>query len=277
VLNDVPRLRTDDFRKFLYIDLFIIIPIAVTSKHSSRVNLDLSELAYSSGTHFTLSSHLSKASNSQPDVKEGLGKHYWPTRNYKWYTSLGVFMGAPSGMVSKKKRLFDHPSIMLSRYTPPPPITEGHELESPTYENTVLFLISCFQYILVAGAFSIGPPYRKSMWTNGTLKVVLKIDETEGHKSIGWLMVSMGLLSLFSVVILLWPPRAITDPMILLPLPSGARIVLLMAVATNIIMSILFEEWGARKVAELIGAVLRWQRGRRTMRKAYKVVEGGMR
>jgi cation-transporting P-type ATPase 13A2 len=64
---------------------------------------------------------------------------------------------------------------MLFRYTPPPPIVEGHELESPTYENTVLFLVSCFQYILVAGAFSIGPPYRKSMWTNGTFKVVLEL------------------------------------------------------------------------------------------------------
>lgn len=52
---------------------------------------------------------------------------------------------------------------------------EGHELESPTYENTALFLVSCFQYILVAGAFSIGPPYRKSMWTNGMSRVVLML------------------------------------------------------------------------------------------------------
>jgi magnesium-transporting ATPase (P-type) len=55
-------------------------------------------------------------------------------------------------------------------YTPPPTDEPGHgnNLESTNYENSVLFLVSCFQYILVAAVFSIGPPYRKSIWTNGT-------------------------------------------------------------------------------------------------------------
>jgi len=61
--------------------------------------------------------------------------------------------------------------IIRIRYTPPPmniPSEGGdNKLESTNYENSVLFLISCFQYILVAAVFSIGPPYRKSMWTNG--------------------------------------------------------------------------------------------------------------
>jgi cation-transporting ATPase 13A3/4/5 len=62
--------------------------------------------------------------------------------------------------------------LTLHRYTPPPandPASNNNRLESTNYENTVLFLISCFQYILVAAVFSIGPPYRKPMWTNGAL------------------------------------------------------------------------------------------------------------
>jgi hypothetical protein len=61
-------------------------------------------------------------------------------------------------------------ALFLDRYTPPPkniPSHGGNKLQSTNYENSVLFLISCFQYILVAAVFSIGPPYRKSIWTNG--------------------------------------------------------------------------------------------------------------
>ena len=59
------------------------------------------------------------------------------------------------------------------RYTAPPDSPqEGDKLESTNFENTAVFLVSCFQYILVAAVFSIGPPYRKPMWTNGEHRVV---------------------------------------------------------------------------------------------------------
>lgn len=55
-------------------------------------------------------------------------------------------------------------------YSPPDTHTkpdDDNHLEAKNYENSVLFMVSCFQYILVAAVFSIGPPYRKSIWTNG--------------------------------------------------------------------------------------------------------------
>ena len=53
------------------------------------------------------------------------------------------------------------------------PDSDEGKLAARNYENSALFLVSCFQYILVAAVFSIGPPYRKPMWTNGQSRLVL--------------------------------------------------------------------------------------------------------
>ncbi|KAG7446211.1 uncharacterized protein BT62DRAFT_931667 [Guyanagaster necrorhizus] len=148
-------------------------------------------------------------------------------------------------------------------YTPPQEgkTSQGNKLESRNFENSVLFLVSCFQYILVAAVFSIGPPYRKAMQTNTLL------------------MMAIGVLSTFSLLVLLFAPAVLTDWLTLMVLPPRARMVLLMAVVVNIGVSLLFEQYGAQTVATAIGTVLSWRRGRRRDRdgKVYKSVEGGMR
>ena len=90
-------------------------------------------------------------------------------------------------------------------------------------------------------------------------------------------MFSIGLLSLISIVTLLWPAQAIRGLMNLVSLPFGARAVLLIAVVANVVASMTFEGWAVARIAEMIGALLRYRRGRRRARKAYKIVEGGMR
>lgn len=168
------------------------------------------------------------------------------------------------------------------RYTPPPanlPSEGGdNKLESTNYENTVLFLVSCFQYILVAAVFSIGPPYRNSMWTNGEL--VHFAAERHAYSTTGWLMCSMVLLSSFNLLVLLAPPKAVAKLLTLMNLPQSARFTLLLAAVINIIVSLGFEQWGTQIVSMMIGGVISWwHRGRRRVRdgKAYKAVEGGMR
>jgi cation-transporting ATPase 13A3/4/5 len=160
----------------------------------------------------------------------------------------------------------------------PNPIPGDDHLQAKNYENSVLFMISCFQYILVAAVFSIGPPYRKSIWTNGGIK---------NHATctwqltlvIGWLMFSIVTLTLFNLLVLLNPPQPVRRILELMILPFPARTSLLFAALLNVALSMAFEEWGTQIAAQAIGALERLRRGRRRNRegKVYKAVEGGMR
>ena len=76
-------------------------------------------------------------------------------------------------MVSGHQEALLKPQLKRSRYTPPPPYEPGNadKLESTNFENSALFLVSSFQYVLTAAVFSIGPPFRKPMRTNGRVFV----------------------------------------------------------------------------------------------------------
>lgn len=92
-------------------------------------------------------------------------------------------------------------------------------------------------------------------------------------------MFSIVTLTLFNLLVLLYPPEPIRHILELMLLPFSARSSLLFAVIINIVLSMAFEEWGTKVVALGIGALFRLRRGRRRTRegKAYKAVEGGMR
>ncbi|CAA7259088.1 unnamed protein product [Cyclocybe aegerita] len=129
-----------DFQ-FLYIDLFIIIPIAVTMGRT----LPYPRIYPKRPTASLVSKKVLASIIGQIVITSAVqGWAFLWVRGQEWYT--------------------------------PPPTSHpgedgGNKLESTNYENSVLFLVSCFQYILVAAVFSIGPPYRKSMWTNGKCPV----------------------------------------------------------------------------------------------------------
>ncbi|KAG9039815.1 hypothetical protein FRB95_007242 [Tulasnella sp. JGI-2019a] len=217
-----------DFQ-FLYIDLFIIIPIAVFMGRTNPFDV----IHPQSPTASLVSTKVLSSIIGQVILTSGL--QFWAfawTKAQPWYK--------------------------------PPQMGNGPDgkLETYNYENTVLFLVSSFQYILVAAVFSIGPPYRQQIWTNGLL------------------MFSIITLTLFSTFVLLSPPIPIALILDLMPIPLMAKLTLLLAVILNVLASMGLERWnlGARTV-ELLRTMWRksTRRPRRTRDgKIYKAVEGDM-
>ncbi|KAJ6499996.1 hypothetical protein C8R47DRAFT_273891 [Mycena vitilis] len=218
-----------DFQ-FLYIDLFIIIPVAVAMGRT----LPYTRIHPKRPTASLVSKKVLSSLIGQIIITSGfqVWGYLW-VRGQPWYTPP-----APSD-----------------------PSSEDNHLESTNYENTTLFLLSCFQYVLVAAVFSIGPPYRKSMWTNG------------------WLMASLGLLTALNTLVLLAPPDRISDLLTLMAVPIHGRGVLLFGAAANAVLCMSFEQWGAATVATLAGRVVQlrqhWGRRQRDGR-MYKAVEGSV-
>ncbi|KAJ3806480.1 hypothetical protein F5876DRAFT_49962 [Lentinula aff. lateritia] len=220
-----------DFQ-FLYIDLFIIIPIAVTMGRTSPY----------------------------PRIY-----HKRPAASLVSKKVLSSIIGQI--IITSVVQIWAYSWVRGQEWYSPPPSPDANDdsnqLESTNFENSVLFLISCFQYILVAGVFSIGPPYRKPMWTNVLL------------------MFSLATLTAFNLLVLLSPPQAIADLLTLMMIPTEGRLKLLLAVAINMAICILYEGFGYLAVAGIVGQIMKWRKRNRRIRetggKVYKAVEGGMR
>ncbi|EPT04465.1 hypothetical protein FOMPIDRAFT_1156644 [Fomitopsis schrenkii] len=216
-----------DFQ-FLYIDLFIIIPIAVTMGRTAP----FPKIHPKRPTASLVSKKVLSSLAGQIAITSAL--QFWAffwVRRQEWYQP------------------------------PPPndPSADDNKLEATNFENSTLFLISCFQYILVAAVFSIGPPYRRPMWTNGLL------------------ILSIIVLTLFNVLVLLAPPRPIASLLELVPLPFTARTSILAMVIVNIVLSMAFEQWATQAIAGAIGYIMELRHNKRVKNgKMYKAVEGGM-
>lgn len=191
---------------------------------------------------------------------------------------LGVPVGQITGVVGHNAVQTSKVSNLISRYSPPPPAdpADGDRLQSTNWENSALFLVSCFQYILVAAVFSIGPPFRKPMWSNGNLIFIFLAVITMLIEALtGWLMFSLIVLTMLNLMVLLGPPQAASVILQLMRIPFSGRTALLWAVCLNVVLSLAFERWGVEVAARVVGVFLKFYRDRRRIRggKAYKLVE----
>ncbi|GAA5923044.1 hypothetical protein JCM3775_006234 [Rhodotorula graminis] len=144
-----------------------------------------------------------------------------------------------------------------------PPVVDPDQLDISSYENTSLFLLSSFQYILVAAVFCVGPPYRKPLYTNR------------------WLVLALVALSSFSLYTLFMPASAWTFRLLeFVELPHEFHLELLLLIIGNVTLCWAFEDAGAQRVAKWIGdAQRKWRRMRGTRKaggKAYKAITRAM-
>lgn len=130
------------------------------------------------------------------------------------------------------------------------------KLKIKNYENTALFLISSFQYILVAAVFCVGPPYRKPIHTNALLLLTL---------------IALGGFSLYTMFASSGPVYKLLQ---LVDLPREFHLELTLLVLANIAVSYVWEKHLCVPLAKAIGRTLKRFKTRKSNEgKIYKSIQ----
>ncbi|MGH0134052.1 UNVERIFIED_CONTAM: hypothetical protein FKN15_011811 [Acipenser sinensis] len=120
----------------------------------------------------------------------------------------------------------------LSNYSLHQNETNHDEHNIKNYENTTLFFISSFQYLIVAIVFSKGKPFRQP-----------------SYKNLPFLISSFALYA-FILFIMLYPVDAIDQFLEIVCVPYQWRVTMLLIIVVNAVVSVLTEEgvdrWGER-------------------------------
>ncbi|KAK5257439.1 hypothetical protein LTR16_000659 [Cryomyces antarcticus] len=140
-----------------------------------------------------------------------------------------------------------------------PPVLDKEHSNSQNSENTTLFLVSCFQYILSAIVLSVGPPFRQSMAHNLPFVITM--------------VVALGI----SLYMLFDPADWLYRLMDLTPLTMHFRVFILALAAAGFAAAFLAERLLFLRLARWIGRAKERFGGQRKRRKEYKVVLEGMR
>ncbi|KAH7047823.1 hypothetical protein BKA57DRAFT_463445 [Linnemannia elongata] len=119
-----------------------------------------------------------------------------------------------------------------------PPKYERGEKNIEGYENTSLFLLSIFQYLLVAIVFSVGPPYRKPMSSNRP-----------------FVFITAGLV-LMSASMVLFPSEWLKSFMQLLDIPFSFKLFILLMAGLHLLIALGSERVVFPILATKIGQVI---------------------
>ncbi|KAN0063754.1 hypothetical protein ACQY0O_003804 [Thecaphora frezii] len=147
-----------------------------------------------------------------------------------------------------------------------PPVIDPDNLNVQNPENSALFLVSSFQYVVGSLVYSTGYPYRKPVYTNI------------------WLMATVAFLLSFSLYALFVPSGFVFDMLGLISFPRSFHWALFAAVVSNTALCFVFELYLSRYVVRLVKGLQRMARRsrkgkdktRKHASKMYKSVERGM-
>ncbi|KAJ1965508.1 hypothetical protein GGI12_000730, partial [Dipsacomyces acuminosporus] len=195
-----------DFQ-FLYIDLFIIVPLAVFMGRTPAFH----KIAPKRPTANLMSKRVLTSLFGQIAINSGIQ-----------FLVYGLVKKSPSYRPPVREDPTDLDSLLIL-----------------SFENTALFLSSCFQYILVACVFSIGPPYRESNLRNTGL------------------VATCALLVLFTLFVTLLPNKWANSVFELVDLSSGFRQTVVVWAAINLVLSSIGENWVFPWLAPTMAKLLR--------------------
>ena len=109
-------------------------------------------------------------------------------------------------------------------------VTDIERNDYLSFENTVIFLMSSFQYVFVAMVFNVGPPYQVSVWENSILLFTIVP-----------LVTTFGLLLSFTTMMTLCPPHKLTKLFHIVEIPIDGRLVIFSLAILNLLISWLAE------------------------------------
>jgi cation-transporting ATPase 13A2 len=135
-----------------------------------------------------------------------------------------------------------------------PPVLDRDHSNSENSQNSALFLLSCYQYILSAIILSVGPPFRQPMTRNVPF------------------LAAMFTTVFISSYILLDPAQWLYKMMELTMMSSGFKLFLLVLACIGFIIGYAGENWAFPELAKWIGKTKKTLFKQEKKRKEYKII-----
>lgn len=112
----------------------------------------------------SLSHPFSEATDCKPCLSKSFDPIAWADHSYRARSAHGLQIGPATTLVIPRLAIFQLVFSYFRRFQAPNVKPGEDNIENS--ENTVLFLVSSFQYILASVVLSAGPPFRKPMSSN---------------------------------------------------------------------------------------------------------------